>query len=165
MRTHDFWGNITVKGNTITLDCDEEKAKGKDSDGIGSALTFLREWDGKPLTLTSRLVRSWRPEPWAHTLWLPARESVEASPHPMPYIRPHLAGCEFGYIPDGEPDHQKIIATLEDCSQPREWHFLRWEDGAIHYWHTLLQRSISLTAPVCELGFYAEGCVVEVTVE
>ena len=163
MRTHDYWGKIAVKGNTITLDADEEKAKG--GDGIGSALTFL-EWDGSPLRLTVERTKVWRLEPWAD-FWFVARESVDADPWPMRYLRMTERVYGMGEIGGGRPKDQRILLTSARWSSMEDGHQVKyhvsWRFGALHVdggWPT-----ISLTAPVCELGLYGEACELRIAVE
>ena len=165
MELRTYWGKVTQSGSTITLDADEEKAKGKGGDGIGSALTFL-EWDGSPLRLMVERTRVWWPFPWAD-FWFVARESAEADPWPMRYVRFTMDSFDFGRSDGGSPKDQWIGLTWskEPIVQSEEFYRVSWLSGAMHIEPDQHEGTYSLPAPVCELGLYAEGCVVEVTVE
>jgi len=160
-----YWGKIAVKGNTITLDADEKKAKGEGGDGIGSALTFM-EWDGSARLLTVERTKFWRPEPWAD-LWFVARESAEANPWPMRYVRFRADEFDFGRSTEGNPEDQWIGMTWATGRYDHrvERYRVMWWGSVLHIEPDLAEGTYSMPAPVCELGLYVEGCVCEVTVE
>jgi len=174
---HTYWGRVSQTGRVITLDADEEKAKG--GDGIGSVLTFV-EWDGKPLRLTVERTKVWRPEPWAD-LWFVATEHGEPAawmrkPWPMRYLRFTSEVCEMGESRGPAREDQRIHLTakwwdlegIDAVWDRQDGYRVSWSDGALHVdplapnaW----EQTYSMPAPVCELGLYVEGCVCEVTVE
>lgn len=157
LATH--WGNVSQSGDTVTLDADEERAKGKGGDGIGSALTFL-EWDGSPLRLRVKRTKVWRDEPWAD-FWFVARQAVVSDPWPMHYLRVLLEGLEVGHIPDFQAERQEIDVTIGTGDTLHDYPRLTWSASALHIWHPRFDRTISLSSHFCELGLYCEGCRVE----
>ncbi|HUW15372.1 MAG TPA: hypothetical protein VM537_37020, partial [Anaerolineae bacterium] len=128
------------------------------------ALTFM-EWDGSPLTIQSSYRHGWRSEAWAQTLWFVARKSTQAEPWPMRYVRPHLEGFELGLIPDRDKDSQDIVGTYGSCAELVGYCHVSWEKGSFNVWHPGLPKTASITAPICEVGLYLEGCVFEVEIK
>jgi len=161
MRTDDMllvYGQIRQDGDAVVLVADRDAP-----DGIGCCLAFA-PWNGRSLRLQVDRLDAWREEPWAD-FWLVARQSSEANPYPMRYLRLRRAVCEVGEIRGPLPAHQHIHATarLESVDDARPYRYwLSWRDRALHVWWPEARQTLSLVAPACELGLYCEGSIVRV---
>ncbi len=161
-----LWGECEeVKPGTLEL-----RAPRDTPDGIGSCLVAVK-WDGHALRMETERVDSWRPEPWAD-LWFMARESEDADPWPMRYVRCTKVVGEIGESLGGRPEDQRIHMTF---THPEVSHWspevvvretqyrVSHSGGALHV-GALYGTTLSVPAPVCELLLYCEASVVRVTV-
>jgi hypothetical protein len=172
-RLHTIYGNCTESDGVIRLEAARDAP-----DGIGCALCFM-EWDGSLLRLEVDRVERWRSEPWAD-LWFVAREhdwpldNLQTSLcsgsfvhwlYPLRYVRFTSDVWEMGEVLGGKKEDQRIHVTDKwaDMRPGSQSHYhVSWEDGALHIGTVWWSHTRSLTAPVCELGLYVEGCVCEI---
>ena len=152
-----YWGTASaLEGGVIVLRADREAA-----DGIGSCLVAV-PWDGRPLHLETSIVDKWREEAWAD-LWIMARESAEANPHPMRYVRFVAGGFEFGESLGPDPSDQRIHLTRGGRGGRQVGYLTSWREGVQHI-QVAGGETYSMPAPVCELLLYCEASCVRVKV-
>lgn len=139
-------------------------------DGIGCALAMV-PWDGRRLTIETKILDRWRPEAWADFWLVFPLEAGEA--YPLGYVRSTAGSAEWGIVRGGEPEDQEILGTVRvDISYPPKSSdhdkragrlVVSADENTIHVGYG--DRTLSLRwKNTGRLGLYCEGCVVQVRI-